>query len=367
MAFSYLLGGEIKEDCLSPCFFLHGEETYLADEFVRQLKDALISPDGQGFNLERFALEDTRWADLIDLARTIPFFFSPWRIVVVEISADSDVQLSPLEESIIKDYFRSPSSRTVLVIILAGRVRKSHPLVRFFSRLPATSVCLKELKPLKEENLSRWMDKKLEERGKLATPEAKRRLEEIIGSDLRRLANELEKIVNFAAEKKVVDVDDVNQVCNWVKTFVQWELSNSLEKADFRQILLVLNQLFKEGVKAEYILSVTANFFRDILAAKVWLRENRDKKEVFARLRPHIQENFRKLYANKFREFFSLVEGFSLSDLRGIIAELERIDLLIKTSDTSAQALLEAFVYDYCRKRIGQQKRKTSFTLREKG
>lgn len=367
MAFSYLLGGEIREDRLFPCFFLYGEETYLADEFVRQLKDALISPDGQGFNMERFALEDTRWADLIDLARTIPFFFSPWRIVVVEISADRDVLLSPLEESVIKDYFRSPSSRTVLVIILAGKVRKSHPLVRFFSRLPASSVCLKELRPLKEGNLSTWMDKKLEERGKLATPEGKRRLEEIIGNDLRRLANELEKIVNFAAERKVIDVDDVNQVCNWVKTFVEWELSNSLEKADLRQILLVLNQLFKEGIKAEYILSVTANFFRDILAAKVWLRESRDKKEVFARLRPYIQENFRKLYATKFKEFFSLVEEFSPADLRSIVAELERIDSLIKTSDTSAQVLLEAFFYDYCRKRSWQQKGKTGFTLREKG
>jgi DNA polymerase III delta subunit len=366
MAFSYVLGGEIREDRLCPCFFLYGEETYLADEFVRQLKDALISPDGQRFNLERFALEDTRWADLIDLARTIPFFFSPWRIVVVEIRADSDVRLSPLEESIIKDYFRSPSSRTVLVVILAGKVKKSHPLVRFFSRLPASSVCPKEIRPLKEENLSAWMDKRFEERGKLATPEAKRRLEEIIGNDLRRLINELEKIVNFAAEKKVIDIDDVNQVCDWVKTFVQWELSSSLEKADLRQTLLILNQLFKEGVKAEHILSVTANFFRDILAAKVWLRENRDKKEVFSRLRPHIDEKF-SFYPARFKEFFSLVEGLSLADLRVIIAELERIDSLIKTSDTSAQVLLEGFAFSYCRKRIGQQKGKTGFTLREKG
>ncbi len=366
MAFSYLLGGEIREDRLFPCFFLYGEETYLADEFVRQLKDALISPDGQGFNLERFALEESRWADLIDLARTVPFFFSPWRIVVIETAAENDSQLSSLEESIIKDYFRSPSSRTVLIIILAGKVKKTHPLVRFFSRLPSNMICLRELKPLKDGHLSRWIDKKLEERGKLATPEAKRRLEEIIGNDLRRLANELEKIVNFAAEKKVVDLDDVNQVCDWVKTFVQWELSNSLEKANIREILLVLNQLFKEGIKAEYILSIIANFFRDILAAKVWLREKRDRKEIFARLRPQIQENF-SFYPTKFKTFFSLVEGFSSADLRSIIAELERIDLLVKTSDTSAQVLLEAFVYNYCRRKVGLAREKAGFILREKG
>ena len=84
MAFNYLLGEDLREDRLLPGYFFYGEETYLAHQFVRQLTDTLIAPDAQGFNLERFNLENSRWADIIDLARTIPFFFSPWRIVAVE-------------------------------------------------------------------------------------------------------------------------------------------------------------------------------------------------------------------------------------------------------------------------------------------
>ncbi len=366
MFFSYLLGGEIKEDRLLACYFLYGEETYLAHQFVRQLRDAVIPSDAQGFNLERFDLEDSRWADIIDLARTVPFFFSPWRIVVVEGSEGREDKLSSLEENILREYFRSPSQRTILVVIFSGKIKKFHPLVKFFASLPSSSVLLKELRPLKESGLISWIDKKLEGLGKSATPEAKRRLVEIIGNDLQRIDNELEKIATFVGERRVVDLDDVNQVCDWVKTFVAWELTDCLEKADYEQTLIVLNRFFKEGVESEYIVGIMANFFRDLLLAKLWLRENRDKKDIFAELKPHINVKFKNLYVAKFKGFFALVEGFSNDDLGHAIGELRKIDLLIKTSDASAQVLLERFVFDYCSRR-DQKTGKKSFTWRERG
>lgn len=366
MAFSFLLGREIREDQALPGFFFYGEETYLAAEFVRQLREALISPEDQGFNLERFDLEDSRWPDIIDLARTVPFFFSPWRIVVVEVAEGSRDKLSALEENILKDYFRSPSPRTVVVVILFGRIKKAHPLVKFFSSFAPSTVFVKEIKPLRGGFLYSWMERKLEALGKRATPEAKRRLEEIIGSDLRRIDNELDKIADYMGERKVVDVEDVNQVCGWVKSFVEWELANGLEKANYEQALLVLNQSFREGEKPEYIMGIMANLFRDILLAKIWLRENRERKEIFADLRPQIQEKFRDLYAAKFKEFFSLVEGFSWEDLNLAIRELEAIDVAIKTSDASPQVLLETFVFEYCNRRK-QKRAGPGLTRKERG
>jgi DNA polymerase III delta subunit len=355
MAYSFLLGAEIREDSLFPCYFLYGEETYLAHQFARQLKDALISPDAQGFNLERFNLEDSRWADIIDLARTVPFFLSPWQIVIVEVSEGCADKLTSLEENILREYFLSPSRRTILIVIFSGKIKKFHPLVKFFASLPSSSVALKSLKPLKDAGLIAWIDRKLEGLGKSATPEARKRLVEIVGNDLQRLDNELEKIATYVAERRVVDLDDVNQVCDWVKTFVAWELTDRLEKADYEQTLIVLNRLFKDGVESEYVLGIMANFFRDLLLAKLWLKENRDKKEIFAELKPRIDIKFGNLYVTKFKELFALIEGFSEDDLSSTLEELRQIDLLIKTTDASAQVLLERFVFDYCGRRARQR------------
>jgi DNA polymerase III delta subunit len=357
MAYSFLLGAEIREDSLFPCYFLYGEETYLAHQFARQLKDALISPEAQGFNLERFNLEDSRWADIIDLARTVPFFFSPWQIVIVEVSEGCADKLTSLEENILKEYFLSPSRRTVLIVIYSGKIKKFYPLVKFFTSLPSSSVFLKNLRPLKDASLIAWIDRKLEGLGKSATPEARKRLVEIVGNDLQRLDNELEKIATYVAERRVVDLDDVNQVCDWVKTFVAWELTDCLEKADYEQTLIVLNRLFRDGVDSEYVLGIMANFFRDLLLAKLWLKENRDKTEIFAELKPRIDKKFGNLYVTKFKELFALIEGFSEDDLSRTLEELRQIDLLIKTTDASAQVLLERFVFDYCSRR-GRQRGK---------
>src|SRR4030067_2482416 len=91
MADTDALAGEIREDRLAAGYVFYGEEDYLAEEFIRRLKRALPSPDTQGFNLERFDLAGMRWPDIIDSARTAPFFFSPWRIVVVRaVEKDRD-------------------------------------------------------------------------------------------------------------------------------------------------------------------------------------------------------------------------------------------------------------------------------------
>jgi DNA polymerase III delta subunit len=162
----------------------------------------------------------------------------------------------------------------------------------------------------------------------------------------------LDKISAFTGEKKIIELDDVNAISGWIKSFHEWELVDSLEKADFEKGLIVLDNLFKKSVRPEYILGLTAKFFRDVFLAKLWLREDeKDRKAIFKELRPQIQERFGTFYTNKFREFFALVDRISVTDLKRIISELNEIDSKFKTSDLNTQILLERFLYDYCQMR----------------
>jgi DNA polymerase III delta subunit len=350
--YSFLLNQKITENTVVPCYFFHGEETFLAYQFINELKSALLSDEVQEYNVERFNLDEKSWAEVIDLARTIPFFLSPWRIIVVEVSTGKKESLSSQEQRILEDYFTSLSSRTVMVIIFSGKIRKTSSLFKYFSSLPSTIVLIKELRPLKERALYAWMGKKFLSKGKTADPEAMRRLEELVGNDLRRISNEMEKLMTYVGEKSVIELDDVNQISGWVKTFFEWEISDSLARADFGQCLIVLNNLFKEGIKPEYILGSVVRFFRDILQAKLLVKEKDvDKKAIFKELRPQIHEKFGNFYTTKLKEFFSLVERFSMKDLNYVLTELEKVDLKIKTSGLNPKTLLESFLSDYCRLR----------------
>lgn len=347
-----LLENSFSEESLVPCYFFFGEETFLAKQFVRRLKSALLSPESRDFGVERLNLNECSWADIVDTVKTAPFLFSPWRIVVVDLSEKREETLSVLDKKILEDYLSSPSPQSLLIVIFSGSIHRSSGLVKFFSSFPSSVVRAEELKPLKGISLLNWIDKRFKKYGKVAAPETKKRIVDIVGNDLGRLSSEIEKIVTFASEKKVVEVDDVNEVSGWFKTYAEWEMTDSLESANYEQCLHVLDNLFSEGTRPENILGVIVRFFRNILMAKLWLKEKeKEKKDIFKELKPQIKEKFGSFYTTKFRQFFDLVEDMSRKDLAVLLSELEKIDLTFKTSGLSLQTLLEGFLLQYCRLR----------------
>lgn len=352
--YSFLLDKDISEETISPCYFFFGEETFLAHQFVSELTQSLILPDDQDYNLERFNLEDHAWAEIIDLARTIPFLFSSWRVIVVEIPKGKKENLSSSEHKLLESYFSSPPvSQTILIVIYPEKLPRNTSLFKFFSAFPSSVVFMRELKPLKGKALYDWIDKRLQFSKKVASYEAKKRLAELAGNDLRRIGNEIEKIVTFMDEKKVMELDDVNQVSGWVKSFVEWEISDNLAKGDYKQCMIVLNNLLrKEGINPVAILGIVSKFFREIFLAKLWLKERKkDRKAIFKALRPQIHEKFGNFFISKFREFFLLVDKISMEDLNGYLTDLREIDFKLKTTDLSFQTLMEGFLFRYCHKR----------------
>jgi DNA polymerase III delta subunit len=338
----------LSEEALTPCYFFFGEEVFLAYEFLANVRKGLVSPENEAYNLEKLNREDHSWAEVIDLARTMPFLFSSKRIIVVELTRKRDEALNLKEKSIIKDYLSSPANQTVLIIIVHGKVNRRTPIVRFFSSFPSSVVRMEELKVLRGRALFSWIEEKFQAEGKTINVAAQKRLVDIIGSDLGRLNSEIMKINTYLDDKNLVEVDDINEVSGWFKSFTEWEMQDSLESGDYEQGLRVLGNLFSEGTRPEYILGLFARFFRDVFMAKVWLMEKqKEKKEIFKELKPQIQEKFGSFYTTKFRQFFLCVDGLSRPELSYLLKELEKIDLKFKTSDLSLQTLLEGFLYKY--------------------
>jgi DNA polymerase-3 subunit delta len=356
-------------------YFFYGEEEFLAEEFIDGLKNDLAAPAGGEFPLTRMDLDEYRWREVIDAARTAPFLFEPWRAIVVRFperrpgsgkgrvrtgEAEGEEEkgtkfLSITDQKILRDYFAEPPSKTVLVVIKTGRVRKDDAAVRFLRSLPKAAVAVTEMKPLAAAALMKRADEKARSLGKTLTEGAKRRLFEIVGQDLRLMLNEVGKLAVYVGDKKGVEEEDVTQVTAWQRSFQAFELDDALAAADFAKGAAVLNDLLAEGERPEQIVGRLAGFFRNALAAQTWLGErSRTKEEIFQTLFPYIQKSWRGLYTNKFQQFFAVVEGLSSAEMNALLGKLRKVDIRLKTTEAAPKRVLEIFLEEY---RLARQKR----------
>ena len=346
--------GITRKDLVSGYFF-YGEETFPAYQFIDDVKISLFSQEKSEQFVEKFYLESSSWPEIIDSARMVSLLSPHARLIIVESPArkkpfalSPQEKLSDLNKKLMREYFSDPVTGTVIVTIFPGKIKKSSALIKFFSSLPDANVKVLEQKPLRENKLIEWAVRRLSQSGKTAEPDAIERLLELAGNDLRRINNEIEKILTYIADKKQVELDDIHQITGSVKIYVEWEISQYLEKADFKNCLLIIDRLLvREGIPPVNIIGVIAGFFQDLLMAKLRLKEGqKSRKEIFREIKPQILETFGDLYRNQFRQLFLLVDIFSFSDLRVILEKLRMADL--KTTNLKFQALIEAFLFEYC-------------------
>ena len=364
--------GGLREETLLPGYLFFGEEDFLAEEFIESLESLLAVAAGGEFHLTRMDLDEAKWRDILDTARTAPFLFEPWRAIVVRVperkaGADTGTgrkagpegeegrgtrYLSPTDQKILRDYFADPPSRTVIVVVRAGRVRRDDAFVRFFQSLPKTSMSVTEMKRLTAAALMRRADEKARALGRTLTEGAKRRLFDLLGQDLRLMMNEVSKLAVYVGDKKGIEEDDVDEATAGQRSFQAYDLDDALAAADFAKSAAILDGLFAEGERSEVILGRLAAFFRNVLAAQTWLREkSRTKDEIFQAFFPYISRNFGDLYRRKYEDFFGVVEGLSPAELNALLGKLRRLDKTLKSTsskDAGERILFEAFLREFC-------------------
>ena len=342
------------------CYFLYGDEPYFADEFLADLKDSLA---GEQF-VETFDLAESGWPAVLDAARTVPFLFSPWRIVIARLPEPDERGgrgegneetkrgrlLTEADKKAVRAFAADPPPRTILIVVFPGTVKTGAAVVRFFESLPPSSCGRREGKRLKDERLEAWIVEKAAATGKRLAGPAAARLAAAVGSDLRRLSTELEKLAVAAGERREIEAADVDRLTAWTRDFENYELTNGLEEGDLAKALRVLSTVLQEGTRPEQVLGQLVRYFHNLLWAKACLRDKtRSPREIFAVVAPNIKETMGAFYSRKSGAFFGLVERLSTADLKRILDDLARVDGLLKTSDVPVQTALESFLYFYDR------------------
>ncbi|HOF83178.1 MAG: DNA polymerase III subunit delta [Acidobacteriota bacterium] len=353
MAGSFLPVPDRPED-VRPAYFFCGEDLYEARGFVAELRRRLAGPGEAAVEVETFILADRRWTEVLDAARNMPFFFSPWRLLIVEGKGAGQEDLSAGEAAAFRDYFASPAPQTTIIVLFEGKIRKTRPLGKSIAALPGPLARIEEIAPRKDREIKSLTAEKFESLGKQATPEAVERILDIAGGEIARIDSEVEKLAVYLGPRRTVEADDVAALCS-ARSFDNWELTAALEAGDTDKALIIIESLFENGEAPEMILAVLSGFFRTALLAKAGLREGRDPKEVFREAKPSISERFGGFYQRMLGEYLALLGRIKDADLLRWLEELEDMDRRLKSTAAAPKEMIQAFVVGYGRKAPGRR------------
>lgn len=251
---------DVRAGDIKPIYFLMGEESYYIDHVADFIVSTLLKPEEKDFNLVTFFGADTDVDTVITAARAYPL--GAQRLVVLVKEAQSMKHLDRLEL-----YLRQVQPSTVLIIC-----HKNGSLDR---RLKVAAMIQKEgvlfeSKKLYDSQLPPFVRDYLKRKRVAVAPGAAEMAAEYVGSDLNRLASELDKLVLALPQGvNIVTPELVQQQIGISKNFNIFELQDALGTKDVLKVNRIL-KYFDSNPKenpVQMVLPALFKYFSNLMLA----------------------------------------------------------------------------------------------------
>ena len=190
----------IKNNQYKPAYLLYGTEDYLKKLYQDKLKEAILNGTDD-MNFSYFEGKGIDQNEIIAMAQTLPFF-NEKRLILVKNSGFFKTQ------NILSDYIKEFPDTTVIVFV-ETQVDKRSKLFKAVKEVGYVT----EVNGMDEKNLKLWIASLLQKEHKKITEQTISYFISKSGTDMKNLANEVEKLVCYAFNREVITVDDVDAIC----------------------------------------------------------------------------------------------------------------------------------------------------------
>ncbi len=233
-------------------------------------------------------------------------------------------------------YISKIPDSTVLVLV-DRRIGSSNPLLR---ELSAKAV-VKSFPLLKGTKLQQWIQRHITGQGSNISPQALNLLAELVGSDLRVMVNEINKLVSFTAGRRIEEEDVKMVVSHALQANIFTMVDAVLQfKAGVAQ--QSLQQLLRGGSAPAYLLVMLS---RQVQMA-VRIKELRSQRKTEA----EIQNRLGLTSVFALRKTLERVDRYPSQRLKRVYDKLLEADLSIKTGKYDGALALNILVAELCQR-----------------
>lgn len=315
---------------VAPLYFIYGEEEFLLERSLQRQIGKLVSADFRDFNLTQYFGKECRAEQIIADAMTLPMFAGQR---VIHVKRAEELQADALE--LFTEYLKSPSP-DCSVFFQAAKIDLRR---KFFTELKKADL-LVEFKKLRDENLPGFVSKEVEACGRKIDPEAAELLVYYTGNNLRELVSQIEKLVSFIGERRVVSVADVREIASDTKTDTVFELANAMGNRDLVRSHRQLQTLLRDTDALYMLVGALSRHFRQLCLIREMVDRKIGKMEMSKNLKinPYFLDGM-----------IGQARKFRLDEFFGIFSQLHDLDIGIKSGGRQ-MTLLELLLCTVCRK-----------------
>jgi DNA polymerase-3 subunit delta len=323
-------------------YLLHGKDEYSRSLFLAKMKAKL--GDSTTVDLNTTVLEGQKVAldELIHACDTVPFLAERRLVIINDLAArfeprrGGEKEESEAEKALLQDlgeYLSRLPDSARLVFLERKKIGRGNPIYKYAVDIEDGYV--KEFTPPRGGALNRWIANLVREKGGSIEPGAINLLAAFIGSDLRLLDQEIEKLLTHTGEERPIKEQDVQLLVSYVQEASIFDMVDALGKRDTREAMKLLHRLLDDGQPPLYLLHMIVRQFRILLRIKELLGKGTLAADIRALLglHPFVVEKMMKQAPN-----------FSIAQLEDIYHRLLEIDEAVKTGGMEPQLALDVFV-----------------------
>ena len=251
---------DLKNRVYKPVYYLMGEESYYIDRISDYIAQTVLTEEEKEFNQTILYGLETDVATIINTAKRYPMM-AEYQVVIVKEAQN----VKKMEE--LSYYLQKPLASTILVICHKhGVLDKRKKLAAEIDKVGV----LFESKKIKDSQLPGFISSYLKRKSVDIEPKASEMMAEFVGTDLSRMAGELDKlIITLPQGTRRITPEQIERNIGVSKDYNNYELKNALVVRDVLKANKII-EYFEDNPKANPIqttLSVLFGFFSNLMLA----------------------------------------------------------------------------------------------------
>ncbi len=322
----------LREGSFARLYVFYGEETFLLNHYLGQLKKQLVDELTESFNYHKLTQENFDIRVFSDAVESLPMMAEHTFIWVDDI----DIFKLPEDErekmqqtlSDIPEYCTVLFSYETVEWHPDGRFKKLHQAVM-------DNAYTVEFPKQNEQDLITWIGRHFAANQKRISADLCKYLIELSGGTMTALSGDIAKICAYSGADTVVK-SDIDAVVEPILDVLVFQMTDMLSEGKYAQALIKLHGLLKMQEKPVAILGAIGNHLRQLSAARVLL----DSGENYSKL----SRLFPRMPDFAARKLFGACKRFTPTFYKASAELIMEADRNLKTSYDDPSRLLEVLL-----------------------